>query len=58
MITNTEIELLNSVNTEDAWNDACDTIKQAHGGDYPGDWFRKVLLGGVMADFEDRMGAS
>ena len=44
-----ELELLNSSRNEEEWNEVCDMIKADREGQYPGDWFPKVLLSG-MAD--------
>jgi hypothetical protein len=46
-LTQAELDKLNSANTEDAWNAACDEIKAAHGG-YPPDWYPRVVMGGIM----------
>lgn len=42
-----DFALLRSCRTEREWNDACATIKSAHGG-YPADWYAKVVLSGLM----------
>lgn len=31
------------------WNDFCDEVKAARGGEYPPDWFERMLVSGVMA---------
>lgn len=54
-ITNTEIEMLNDASTEVDWNAACDLIKAAREGSYPGDWFAKVIAGGILQDFQRRV---
>ncbi len=55
-LTTEETAQLNAASTEDEWNDVCDAVKKARDGDYPPDWYAKVIVGGVMADFTQRAG--
>jgi hypothetical protein len=47
-ITETELTLLKSAKTDAAWNAACDEIKAARGGQYPPDWYDKVIAAGLL----------
>lgn len=47
-ITDAEIEKLKACKNAVEWRIACDSIKGARGGLYPTDWFRKVVLTGIM----------
>ena len=53
-ITEQEIETLEKAMTENDWNNACDKIKGARGGQYPEDLWQRVVLNGVMANFAKR----
>jgi len=57
-ITEQEIEALESAMTEKEWNNACDKIKGARGGQYPEDWWPRVKLGGIMDAFGKRSNVS
>lgn len=48
LITQEELDKLNSTRNEKEWNSICDQIKLAHGG-YPSDWFAKVIVSGLLA---------
>lgn len=32
------------------WNNRCDKVKRANGGDYPKFWFKAIVLSGVMLE--------
>ena len=49
MLTDTEMHKLENASTEAAWNRACDDVKRARGGAYPGDWFLRVVASGLIA---------
>lgn len=53
-LTDAEMEKLEACKTEAEWDATCDEIKRARGGDYPPDWFAKVVLAGLgqMKDAE------
>jgi len=53
-ITEQEIETLEKAMTENDWNNACDKIKGARGGQYPEDWWQRVVLNGMMDAFGRR----
>lgn len=56
-ITNEEINLLEACTSRDAWNKACDTIKDARRGQYPDDWWPRVKKSGMMDRILRRFGA-
>ena len=47
-LTDEEMGSLISVKSEVDWADACRKIKSARGGQYPHDWFARVLQTGLM----------
>lgn len=49
LITNDEIISLERCRSENDWNQACDRIKTSRGGQYPEDWWARVMLSGLMA---------
>ena len=51
-ITKDELEKLKSSKTIEEWNITCDAIKKAHGGQYPQDWFNKVMMSGMAAEVQ------
>ena len=57
-ITDAEIQRLEECRTADDWNDACDAVKRARGGQYPPDWWQRVRLTGMMDRILRRFGAS
>lgn len=42
-LTESELARLKATKSEDEWNAACDAVKDARGGQYPHDWYQKVL---------------
>jgi len=55
----TAITLLKSCKTSAEWNEACDKIQEANGGEYPSWWFPAVILSGlasqVIGDGSDKI---
>lgn len=49
-MTEEQIEQLRATKSESEWNDACDDVRRENGGQYPDDWFQKVMMGGVYAE--------
>ena len=48
-ITDEELKRLEDCKTAKDWNEACDAIKNARGGQmYPDDWWEKVKESGMM----------
>jgi hypothetical protein len=58
ILTEAELETLKACRSDDEWNDACLAIKKAHGGQYPYDWYGKVLATGLMAEVVKKFGGS
>jgi len=48
LTTREELKLLDT-NSESDWNRVCDEIKRARNGQYPPDWYQKVILSGMAA---------
>ena len=44
-----EIRMMGSSKSEWEWKANCDKVKAAHGGNYPDDWFAKVMVSGLGA---------
>lgn len=54
-LTVDELAALEAATTEAEWNAVCDCVKAARGGEYPADWYEKVLTkGGVLTRFKLR----
>lgn len=46
MMTKQEvIDLMRSSKTEEEWNENCEKVKEAHGGQYPDYWFASIIIG-------------
>lgn len=45
-LTAEEMAMLDAVSTAEEHRVACDKIKDARGGDYPPDWYEKMLASG------------
>ncbi len=43
-----DIELMESSQTAEQWNNNCDTIKGLNDGNYPDDWWEVMKLSGRM----------
>jgi hypothetical protein len=41
------VDLMKSSKNVDEWNNNCDKVKAAFGGQYPSFWFSVIILGGV-----------
>ena len=48
-LTNEEINKLESAKSAAEWNQVCNEVKRARGGEYPLDWFKRVIQSGLMA---------
>lgn len=46
-LTKDELDLLKSTRTEAERDSACDMIKGDRGGEYPPDWYARVLASGL-----------
>jgi hypothetical protein len=41
------VALMESSRTPDEWNQNCDTVKSANGGDYPLFWWKAIVKSGL-----------
>ena len=57
-ITDREIRLLENCKSDGDWSIAVKRIKDARGGEYPGDWWEKVKMSGLMDRVLSQWGAS
>jgi hypothetical protein len=48
-LTNNELQKLKDATSVSAWNQACDDIKEIRLGNYPSDWFQKVIQSGLIS---------
>lgn len=48
-ITTEEVNKLASTKSASEWNAVCDQIKRARGGEYPPDWWNKIMMTGMAA---------
>lgn len=48
--------LMQGSRSENEWNDNADRVKAANGGQYPGFWFKTILVSGVLNDAQERWG--
>lgn len=48
-LTADEIEVLAGTKSEKEWNLVCDMIKDERGGNYPPDWYFKIVMSGIAA---------
>lgn len=42
------VTLMESSKSENEWNDNCDKVKAAFGGEYPEFWFNSIILTGLL----------
>lgn len=47
-LTDEEFKDLTSAKNEEEWNAAYDRVKEARQGQYPRDWWPRMMLSGVM----------
>lgn len=43
------VALMKTSTSEQNWNDNCDKVKEANGGDYPSFWYKAIILSGVYS---------
>lgn len=48
-LTDAEMLDLGKTRSDREWGDVCDRIKAARDGQYPCEWFRRIVLSGFMA---------
>jgi hypothetical protein len=51
-LTSEEIKSLENAKTESEWNKICDQIKVKRDGNYPEDWYEKVVLKNLNANID------
>ena len=56
-ITQEELDRLKACTTSQEWSDTCDAIKDARDGQYPPDWWAKVILSGLAREVTARWGS-
>lgn len=49
---------LEQTRSEGEWNDVCDAVKKANDGEYPGWWFREIILSGFGDGVMEKWGGS
>jgi hypothetical protein len=49
LLTTDELNQLQNAKSEAEWNSICNGIKRARQGQYPDDWYAKVVMSGLMA---------
>ena len=42
------IDLMASSKNDFEWNENCDKVKAAFGGDYPPFWYKEIIVSGLM----------
>lgn len=52
-ITDSEIANLKATRSSIEWNSVCDGIKTARGGEYPPDWWSRIMMTGLAAQIHD-----
>ncbi len=51
-LTDQELEMLKSAQSPVEWNSLCNQIKRARNGQYPEDWYSKVIVSGLIRSKE------
>ena len=51
-LTDQEIEKLKATKSETEWNAMCDEIKRARGGQYPPDWWPRMMMSGLISQIQ------
>lgn len=46
------VKHMKAASTEEDWERRCSEVKRANGGQYPGFWFARIIMGGVIAERE------
>lgn len=55
-ISEAELESLRACQSEEEWEQICNSIKEVRGGEYPLDWFPKVMASGLAKEVLARFG--
>lgn len=48
-LSDSDLQALHGARSELEWNSVCDQVKKRHRGQYPDDWYVKVVLSGLIA---------
>jgi len=56
-LTDTELTQPKATTCEHEWNNQCDAIKRVRNGEYPPDWFQRMMLSGLMSRIMASWGA-
>lgn len=48
-LTDEEYEKLTTTTSEEEWTATCDEVKAARNGQYPPDWWPRMMLSGAIA---------
>lgn len=57
-LTDEEYAALNLVTTEASWFEVCAMVKERRGGEYPNDWYLRVIASGLLVKITARFGGS
>lgn len=55
-LSDEDLLMLENIQTEEAWTAACRQIKGQVGGQYPVDWYEKVIASGLLSRVAARWG--
>lgn len=56
LLTDDEILRLKNTRNVQEWNAACSDIKKARGGEYPEDWWYKIMSSGLFTQIKQNWG--
>lgn len=48
MTKNEVVEMMTSCTNNKEWGEACDRVKEAHGGGYPDYWYSEMIMSGLI----------
>jgi len=51
-LTDQELEKLKASNSAQEWNSICAEVKRTRNGQYPPDWYPRVMLSGVFLEVQ------
>jgi hypothetical protein len=47
-LTEAEVAKFRAAKSEAEWNRLCDEVKRSRGGNYPADWYAKIIMTGLI----------
>lgn len=53
-----EVDLMRNSGSEQEWEKNCDIVKANHGGQYPEDWYARIVLSRAMRDTTAKWGGT